>query len=62
MTEDEIAGCHHQLDGHEFDEHMSTHDLLGGRTLFSITQQTAQERFCSSKLRDLGSDSAIDHL
>ena len=29
------------------DEHMSTHDL-GGRTLFSITKQTAQERFWSS--------------
>ena len=29
------------------DEHMSTHDL-GGRTLFSIAKQTAQERFWSS--------------
>ena len=26
MTEDEIVGCHHQLDGHEFEQALEVRD------------------------------------
>ena len=30
MTEDEIFGCHHQLNGHEFESTLGFGDELGG--------------------------------
>ena len=30
MTEDEIVGCHHQLDGHEFEKAAGVGDGQGG--------------------------------
>ena len=30
MTEDEIAGWHHQLDGHEFEQTLGVGDAEGG--------------------------------
>ena len=30
MTEDEMAGCHHQLDGHEFGSTLGVGDRQGG--------------------------------
>ena len=29
MTEDEMVGCHHQLDGHEFDQTLGAGDGQG---------------------------------
>ena len=33
MTEDEMIGWHHQLDGHEFEEALGVGDGLGSRSL-----------------------------
>ena len=30
MTEDEMAGCHHRLDGHEFEQAPGVFDGQGG--------------------------------
>ena len=30
MTEDEMAGWHHRLDGHEFEQTLGVHDGQGG--------------------------------
>ena len=30
MTEDEMAGCHHQLNGHEFEQTLGVSDGQGG--------------------------------
>ena len=30
MTEDEMVGCHHRLDGHEFGQALGVGDGLGG--------------------------------
>ena len=30
MTEDEMAGCHHRLDGHEFERTLGVGDGQGG--------------------------------
>ena len=30
MTEDEMAGCHHRLDGHEFEQILGVGDGQGG--------------------------------
>ena len=30
MTEDEMAGCHHRLDGHEFEQTLGVGDGQGG--------------------------------
>ena len=35
MTEDEIAGWHHQLDGHEFEKTPGAGDGQGGRACCS---------------------------
>ena len=30
MTEDELVGCHHRLNGHEFEQALGTGDGQGG--------------------------------
>ena len=35
MTEDEMAGCHHQLDGHEFESTLGVCDGRGGLMCFN---------------------------
>ena len=35
MTEDEIVGCHHQLNGHEFEQALGVGDEQGSRVCFS---------------------------
>ena len=35
MTEDEMAGCHHRLDGHEFERTPGVGDGQGGLACYS---------------------------
>ena len=35
MTEDEIVGCHHQLDGHEFEQALGVVDGQGSLACYS---------------------------
>ena len=35
MTEDEMVGCHHQLNGHEFEQAPGVGDGQGGLVCFS---------------------------
>ena len=35
MTEDEMVGCHHQLDGHEFEQALGVRDGQGSLVCYS---------------------------
>ena len=35
MTEDEMVGCHHRLDGHEFEQALGAGDGQGSPVCFS---------------------------
>ena len=35
MTEDEMVGCHHRLDGHEFEQALGSDDGQGSLACFS---------------------------
>ena len=42
MTEDETVGCHHQLDGHEFEQALGVGD--GPRSLACYIQSMGSQR------------------
>ena len=36
MTEEEMVGCHHQLNGHEFEQALGVGDEQGSLTCYSL--------------------------
>ena len=45
MTEDEILGCHHRLDGHEFEQALGNRADLRTPSLFKSLSSTVFHNF-----------------